>query len=28
MVVLREVGDLLESLIPADVWPLATYREL
>jgi glutamine synthetase len=28
MASLREAGDTLESLIPADLWPLATYREM
>ncbi len=28
METLRETGDALECLIPHDVWPLATYREM
>jgi glutamine synthetase len=28
MVALREFGDSLESLVPHDVWPLPTYREM
>jgi glutamine synthetase len=28
MEALRESGDALEALIPHDVWPLATYREM
>ena len=25
---LREAGDSLECLVPQDVWPLPTYREM
>ena len=25
---LREAGDALESLVPQDLWPLPTYREM
>ena len=25
---LRETGDKLETLVPHDVWPLPTYREM
>ena len=28
MVALREIGDSLESVVPHDVWPLPTYREM
>jgi glutamine synthetase len=28
MVGLREVGDALECIVPHDVWPLPTYREM
>jgi glutamine synthetase len=28
MAALREAGDSLEGLIPADLWPLPTYREM
>ncbi len=28
MVALRETGDSLETLVPHDVWPLPTYREM
>ena len=28
MTSLREVGDLLENVIPQDLWPLPTYREM
>jgi glutamine synthetase len=28
MAALREAGDKLEALIPHDVWPLPTYREM
>jgi glutamine synthetase len=28
MAALRETGDALETLIPHDVWPLPTYREM
>ena len=28
MVALREIGDGLESLVPHDLWPLPTYREM
>ena len=28
MTTLREVGDLLENVIPQDLWPLPTYREM
>src|SRR5262245_12841674 len=28
MVSLREIGDNLESIVPADLWPLPTYREM
>jgi glutamine synthetase len=28
MSALREVGDSLEMLVPHDVWPLPTYREM
>jgi glutamine synthetase len=28
MAALREVGDKLESLVPHDIWPLPTYREM
>jgi glutamine synthetase len=28
MAELREVGDTLETLVAADVWPLPTYRDL
>jgi glutamine synthetase len=28
MVSLRESGDTLEGLVPHDVWPLPTYREM
>ena len=28
MTALRETGDELESIIPHDLWPLATYREM
>jgi glutamine synthetase len=28
MVSLRESGDGLEGLVPHDVWPLPTYREM
>jgi glutamine synthetase len=28
MVALRETGDKLETLVPHDVWPLPTYREM
>jgi glutamine synthetase len=25
---LREVGDSLECIVPHDIWPLPTYREM
>ena len=25
---LREAGDSLESVVPQDLWPLPTYREM
>jgi glutamine synthetase len=25
---LREVGDQLEGIVPHDLWPLPTYREM
>jgi glutamine synthetase len=28
MVALREIGDRLESVVPHDLWPLPTYREM
>ena len=28
MVALREIGDSLESVVPHDLWPLPTYREM
>jgi glutamine synthetase len=28
MTALREAGDALESLVPQNVWPLPTYREM
>jgi glutamine synthetase len=28
MVALREIGDSLETIVPHDVWPLPTYREM
>ena len=28
MAALRETGDSLEQVIPDDLWPLATYREM
>jgi glutamine synthetase len=28
MAALRETGDKLETLVPHDVWPLPTYREM
>ncbi len=28
MVALREIGDSLECIVPHDVWPLPTYREM
>jgi len=28
MQVLRESGDALEMLVPQDLWPLPTYREM
>ena len=28
MVALRATSDTLESIIPHDLWPLATYREM
>ena len=28
MTTLREGGDALESLVPQNVWPLPTYREM
>ena len=28
MAALRETGDSLELMIPHDLWPLATYREM
>jgi len=28
MAALREVGDQLEVLIPSELWPLPTYREM
>ncbi len=28
MVALRETGDALEMVVPADTWPLPTYREM
>jgi glutamine synthetase len=28
MASLRETGDSLELVIPHDLWPLATYREM
>ena len=28
MVALRETGDELELIIPHEMWPLATYREM
>jgi glutamine synthetase len=28
MAALRESGDALESVVPHELWPLATYREM
>jgi glutamine synthetase len=28
MEALREAGDGLESIVPHDLWPLPTYREM
>jgi glutamine synthetase len=28
MATLRETGDILESIVPHDIWPLPTYREM
>ena len=28
MAALREVGDSLECIVPHDLWPLPTYREM
>ena len=28
MAALRETGDALETVVPHDIWPLATYREM
>jgi glutamine synthetase len=28
MTALREAGDALETVVPADMWPLPTYREM
>ena len=28
MAALRETGDALESIVPHELWPLATYREM
>jgi len=28
MAALREAGDALEALVPQDLWPLPTYREM
>jgi glutamine synthetase len=28
MTALREAGDELEAIMPAELWPLATYREM
>jgi glutamine synthetase len=28
MAALREAGDALECIVPADLWPLPTYREM
>jgi glutamine synthetase len=28
MVALREIGDNLECIVPHDIWPLPTYREM
>ena len=28
MVAVREISDALETIIPHEVWPLATYREM
>jgi len=28
MASLREVGDSLEGIVPHDLWPLPTYREM
>ena len=28
MTSLREAGDALESIVPQDLWPLLTYREM
>jgi glutamine synthetase len=28
MVALREAGDNLECVVPHDLWPLPTYREM
>ena len=28
MVALREVADQIESILPDDLWPLPTYREM
>ena len=28
MTALRETGDALENLVPHDLWPLPTYREM
>jgi glutamine synthetase type III len=28
MTALRETGDALEGIMPHEVWPLATYREM
>ena len=25
---LREAGDAIENLVPQDLWPLPTYREM
>jgi len=28
MTALREVGDALENIVPQNLWPLPTYREM
>jgi len=28
MATLREAGDAIETIVPHDVWPLPTYREM
>jgi len=28
MTSLRETGDMLETIVPHDLWPLPTYREM